>query len=327
MVFLATGAFLENGREAGKLIPRRQRENCIMANETSLSSTESQDSLAAPLLTPEVHEPGAASPPHRDLGTSAYECYQLRVVGGVSGGGLSPINAAIWAQFLAHQNEGGITGNLLEIGVWYGHGSAMPAIFRRPSERIVLLDKYMSLSDSLPMLEAVDPNSAEAVDFFSGDSFSLFRRDTLHGYADSVRWAHIDGEHSFEAVVNDLDLVAALVCDGAVVVVDDFFNFASPSCTEATYHWLRQNPQKLVLMLCAFNKAYLCAPRDLKRYIRLLHDLPNRLPLLGHSVMLCTSGWCMERPYFGLEYALPGKKYQIIGHSMENASLESMMFD
>lgn len=199
-------------------------------------------------------------------------------------------------------------------------------MFRQDEERLILVDKFMAPEHSTPNLAKVDPDIESSIDFFRGDTFSLRRRRALDNFADSVRWAHIDGEHSFEAVVNDLDIVANTVGDGAIVVLDDFFNFSCPSCTEGTFHWLRHNPDKLCLFLCGFNKAYLCSPRNLRQYMRVAHDLPKRLAGLGFDTMLCMSGWSAERPYFGLDHSLPGKRYQQIGKALEDADLDTLFF-
>ena len=81
-------------------------------------------------------------------------------------------------------------------------------------------------------------------------------------HRDSVRFLHIDGEHSFEAVVSDLDLCAELINERGIVAVDDVFTAASPCVTEALYYWLARNREKLVMFLVGYQKAYLCSARS-----------------------------------------------------------------
>jgi predicted O-methyltransferase YrrM len=242
----------------------------------------------------------------------------------VSGGGMSEMSVAVWAFLLEWQRGVGIKGDMLEIGVWYGHGGALLAQHRADDERIVLVDKFMPQSMSEENLKATSPLKDSDVLFYNDCSLRLNRQQALVGHRDTVRFVHIDGEHSFEAVVNDLDLCVPLLVEHGIVAVDDFFMFASPNVTEAVFYWLERNREKLVMFLCGFNKAYLCSARMLPKLLPLIYELPFLFQEVGLQATLCTSGWANERPYFGLHWYM-GKTHQRIGRLLEKPTFKKMM--
>lgn len=245
----------------------------------------------------------------------------------VTGGGVQSLTQSVWATLLGSQRDAGIGGNLLEIGVWQGHGSGFAAMYRNASEQLIIFDKFASEPGFLPNLMQIDAGAADALVFFQGCSIAARKRNRASAFVDSVRWAHIDGEHSYEALMSDLDMVSDLMTEDGVIVIDDIFSYASPSLTEAMFTWLRRNEEKYVPFLIVEGKAYLCSPRKLRHYLRTCHTLPAATARNGHRTMLCMSGWSAERPYFGLDYYSPaGMKYQRINEQFEDASLAGLFF-
>jgi predicted O-methyltransferase YrrM len=260
-----------------------------------------------------------------DRGKAQFSRYRSLFPDPVKGGGMHPISAAIWTLLLEWQRTAGVKGDLLEIGVWHGHGAAMLNLHRAREEHIILLDKFKSFEDVRHNIETVSAAPDDAVLFYHGCSLGMNRRQSLNGHRDSVRFAHIDAEHSFEAVVSDLDLCAPLLVERGILAIDDFFMYGSPSITEAVFYWLERNREKLVLFLAGFNKAYLCSTRILPGLIPFVYELPFMLEGLGQKVTLCSSGWANERPYFGLAHYIGGT-HQRIGRVLNEPSLQKMIF-
>ena len=128
-----------------------------------------------------------------------------------AGGGLKIENVAIWCILLCQQNQAGIKGDLLEIGVWQAHSAALMASFADSSRKLVLID-ILDVSEAISRI--VTPrlgHELAEVDFINSSSFSLANSSRLSAYNSSVRFAHIDGQHSYHAVYNDLDIVAPLL--------------------------------------------------------------------------------------------------------------------
>jgi predicted O-methyltransferase YrrM len=165
----------------------------------------------------------------------------------VGGGGMSEMSVAVWTFLLEWQRGVGVKGDMLEVGVWYGHGAALLAQHRADDERIVLVDKFMPQSTFEENLKATSSLQDADVLFYNDCSLRLNRQQALVAHRDTGRFVHIDGEHSFEAVVSDLDLCAPLLVENGILSIDDFFMFASPSITEAVFYWLERNRDKLVM--------------------------------------------------------------------------------
>jgi predicted O-methyltransferase YrrM len=251
--------------------------------------------------------------------------YQSLFPDPIKGGGMHRISAAVWSLLLEWQRAAGVTGDLMEIGVWQGHGAAMLNLHRAPEDHLVLLDKFMSRENFINNIEAANATPDPAMVFYHGCSLAMNRRQALDGHRDSIRFIHIDAEHSFEAVVNDLDLCAPLLVERGMIAVDDFFMYGSPSITEAVFYWLERNREKLILFLTGFNKAYLCSPRILPSLVPFVYEFPFVLEEYGMKVTLCSSGWANEKPYFGLAQRANGT-HQRIGKVLKEPSLQKMIF-
>lgn len=252
----------------------------------------------------------------------SFQSYTDRIGSAVSGGGISGGQNAIWSVLLSAQDQRGFGGNGVEIGVWHGHGSAKIAQHLSGDARLLLIDKFVDEATYLPNIAPFLPEAQQRIVFHRGCSIDARKRDVMGAFRGTVRWAHIDGEHSYEAVRNDLDLVADLMCDGGVIALDDMFDVGGAGLTEALFHWLGLNPHKAVLFLAAFNKAYLCAPRDLPFYMRLAHGMPDLLEPMGVQVAATRSGWGAERPCVGLTHRYGGAKYMKINQAHEAMSYE-----
>ena len=76
---------------------------------------------------------------------------------------------------------------------------------------------------------------------------------------------HIDGEHSFNAVYGDLDLAKKILIRNGIIILDDFFFDMYPQITQATYKWLENNPD-YILVAVGFCKGMICNRMFYNRY-------------------------------------------------------------
>jgi predicted O-methyltransferase YrrM len=219
---------------------------------------------------------------------------------------------ALWAFLLAAQNDRGIKGNFLELGVYRGRSAHLVAQFLASDEICVL----------------VDVNDIAAV----GERMARYRRRPLliHGPSDrlnetdarasqgSCRLIHIDGDHSGHAVLTDLDLAQQYLGPRGLIVIDDFFSPRYPQITAATYHWLaRQAQYKMVL--CGFNKAYLVHARDYDCYESMIRrDLTPYLMALGENVALAKTSYAHDLGCWG---AIPERDGLIVGRDQDPADI------
>ena len=240
------------------------------------------------------------------------------------GGGMVPQSAAIWDALLCAQREAGFQGDIAEIGVYKGYGASLAAAYAERDERIVLIDRYFGLEHSIAAFRQIaGPDVEQRIDFHLADSLALLRRPEFRRER-AVRFLHIDGEHSYDAVMNDLHLAAGWLDPDGCVAVDDVFNFATPQVTHALFEFLREPGHNLSAFLFGFNKAYLCFNRRLGVYRQATERANDACIALGHRTQLCACGFALERTYFSISPAVNDERYQLIGRfSSDRAELLS----
>jgi hypothetical protein len=204
--------------------------------------------------------------------------YRDLIARNTSGGGLTPYSLGAWEVLLDAQEKRGVKGNFLEIGVWTGVGLTAMGMRAANDEDIVGIDLYIQREAVRDNYEALTTRPFRKLRFIEQSSIAVRKSGTLQIDQGSFRWIHIDGEHSFDAVCNDLEFAMDLMKDDGIVVVDDFYNIGSAGITEAVYFMLGRYPHRLRMFLAGLNKAYLAAPRAFGYYRDYcLNHLPDRL--------------------------------------------------
>ena len=119
------------------------------------------------------------------------------------------------------------------------------------------------------MHRAIQSVGSEPVNIvpLSGPSADLPAKLDLKAMHQSVRWFHIDGEHTSTAVYRELEFANRIVNTDGIVVIDDFFSPRYPANTTEAIRYLEKNPFHFRLLAVGFNKGYLCRPESLPRYM------------------------------------------------------------
>jgi hypothetical protein len=131
------------------------------------------------------------------------------------------------------QQQAGVVGNLLEIGVYYGRSAILLGYFLQPKERLFVCDAF---EGPLP----TDDNKAESA-YALGVTRRQFEENyrrfhdrlpeilacssTELGKADlprDFRFIHIDGGHLYEIVRNDIAVTKCLRRERGIVIFDDY---------------------------------------------------------------------------------------------------------
>ncbi len=172
---------------------------------------------------------------------------------------------AIWDSFLSYQQEQKISGNLLEIGVWKGKSAALAALHCGAEDACVFVD-VLPLDEVKARISPVVPEAT--CHYLQEQSQLLARHPFVAQGTRGFRWIHVDGEHSGQSVMNDLEIADHLLSDRGMVVFDDFFSPAYPQVTQAVFQFLGTRPGRLALVLCGFNKGYLCRPKAAREYLQ-----------------------------------------------------------
>jgi len=166
-------------------------------------------------------------------------------------------------------------GTALEIGVFCGR-SLLALSYAFPESKIVGIDPfYENLSNS----PSDDKQEGDRLKNKSGqqtreqriDNFNkissinnrnkkielkfLTQKQFLDGkIMEKFLLVHIDGEHTFKAVVDFLDEAEKVLKENALIIVDDFFNAGYPGISEAVY--THKNYKKTIFpIFYGFNKA------------------------------------------------------------------------
>lgn len=146
------------------------------------------------------------------------------------------------------QLECGIRGSLFEIGVHHGRTAILLALMAQPTEQCVFLDLFDRQAENIDKsgrgdLQVFRENLARWApgirepEIVIGNSLELdFTK--VPGLALGVRFAHIDGGHYKDLVLNDLHKTESVLGPGAIVVVDDFLHSGYLGVNEACNHYL-----------------------------------------------------------------------------------------
>lgn len=197
----------------------------------------------------------------------------------------------VWRALLDQQ--AGTTGDLLEIGVWRGRSAAVLAAYRKGSEKLYLCDLRLEEEAVHHAIRSVGVEPANIVPL-SGSSADLPAKLDLRAMHKTVRWLHIDGEHTGTAVYRELELANAIVNMDGIVVIDDFFSPRYPANTTEVIRYLEKNPFHFRLLAVGFNKGYLCRPESLPRYMDFMAaGMPRALARYGAktTIFKTTGPW------------------------------------
>jgi Methyltransferase domain len=185
----------------------------------------------------------------------------------------------VWRALLDQQT--GTSGDLFEIGVWRGRSASVLANYRKGDEKLYLCDLRL---DEAAVQKAIRSTGIEPTNLvpLSGPSADLPAKLDLRAMHHTVRWFHIDGEHTGTAVYRELEFANRIVNLDGIVVIDDFFSPRYPANTTEVVRYMEKNPFHFRLLAVAFNKAYLCRPEALPQHMDFMaHKLSDAL--LGYD--------------------------------------------
>lgn len=161
---------------------------------------------------------------------------------------------------LALQERAGITGPLLEIGVFMGrYFSLLLRAAVRTGERIVGVDVFeMFAADDLRghMAGLAAPESIELVRRRSVELSAGELRSILGG---EPRFISIDGSHERDDVRWDLGLCEEILAPLGIVAVDDFLNPITLGVNDGVHRFFEQ-PRRLAPFAYTANKLFLARP-------------------------------------------------------------------
>ena len=180
--------------------------------------------------------------------------------------------------------------------MWRGRSASVLASYRKGDEKLYLCDLRLDEPAVHAPIRSRRRRAGATSCRSSAPSADLPAKLDLKAMHQSVRWLHIDGEHTGTAVYRELEFANRIVSTEGIVVIDDFFSPRYPANTTEAVRYLEKNPFHFRLLAVGFNKGYLCRPESLPRYMDFMasgmsgallglrrqdHDLQDHRPV-GH---------------------------------------------
>jgi hypothetical protein len=204
---------------------------------------------------------------------------------------------AIWDFLLLQQAGAGIQGNFFEIGVFAGKSAFLGAVHLRQDEACLLVD----INDIMPVAERIRKDLNLSTRVVCGRSDDPGTERQLADYVGTVRWFHIDGDHSGFSTTNDLRLADRFLNAHGIICVDDFFNPRYPQLAAAVYKFLFDHNFSYRMILCGMNKCYLVRTAEYVFYEGLIREyLFSHMTALGHSITVSKTSWAHDMGCFAV---------------------------
>ena len=210
--------------------------------------------------------------------------------------------AALTCGLMRIQTAAGVTGPVVEVGAFEGRFLIALAKSLAPGEIVLGIDLFDWPN---PEVEGrCIANCArhgvleEARIIWKTDSRKLTPEALLAKLGGRrPRLQHIDGEHSREALSNDLELATAVMSDAGLIVLDDMLHPGYPTLMVAVHAYLERHAEMCVLAIIdretivAATKFVLCRKEWFKRYEdALLADYKDNVWPLGADF---EPHWCL----------------------------------
>jgi hypothetical protein len=163
------------------------------------------------------------------------------------------------------QHANGVRGPACEIGVHHGRLFILLHLLTAPDERSVAYDLFDSQEENVDGSGRGNRNMLQdnlratgcdvsRIGIHAANSLDLTAETILGATQGSVRLFSVDGGHTPEITYNDLSLASQSLCEGGVIILDDFFNESWPGVAEGTCKFFLDNPERMVPVAIVGNK-------------------------------------------------------------------------
>jgi hypothetical protein len=167
-------------------------------------------------------------------------------------GWLSPIAIDVIVELANLQKQMGIRGPVCEIGVHHGRLFILLHLLTEGHEKSVAYDLFERQDENMDKSGHGDKSILQKnlkrhhcdlnrITINTENSLNLTPDRVINDCGDKVRLFSIDGGHTAETTFNDLSLAAKTLCEGGIIILDDFFNEAWPGVAAGTCKYLLNN--------------------------------------------------------------------------------------
>jgi hypothetical protein len=168
-------------------------------------------------------------------------------------GMLSVFSMQVMDSLLSYQAELGVSGHVLEFGVYKGRSASVLSAHVAAPERLILVDVEKLITDETLGRMFARP------EFVLGRSEDYSK--TFPGYRDlrsAVRFLHVDSSHTFKTTLAEMRLADELLAPNGIVCLDDYTNLNYSQILPAIYKYLFTNRTDLTVFLVTDIKCYIC---------------------------------------------------------------------
>ncbi|MEE2688075.1 MAG: class I SAM-dependent methyltransferase [Pseudomonadota bacterium] len=160
----------------------------------------------------------------------------------IDGGGWETIDGWLYLKALRFtdfidkcQDHLGVLGNIGEIGLYFGKYFLFLNLIKRVNDKVIGIDLFENPEWENRFHENLLAwqSDGEQPIIVRRNSIDLTPNELLDWAGGSYRLFSVDGGHSSEVVLNDLQLVHEVLADGGVIMVDDYFDPKFPGVSEA----------------------------------------------------------------------------------------------
>jgi hypothetical protein len=193
-------------------------------------------------------------------------------------GFLEPGDAAMVRTLLAGQKKAGLSGPVAEIGVHHGKLILTMAAGIDEPDRAVAIDIFDDQAVNIDRsgkgdLEIFERHVGrmglgDRVHVIKGDSTGLEPRDLTALTNAPFRMFSVDGGHSYDVVWSDMRLASETLCEGGVILADDYFNYGWPDVSYAVAKFAQAADNPVFPFAASSSKLYLTNSRDWAGYYR-----------------------------------------------------------
>jgi hypothetical protein len=200
-------------------------------------------------------------------------------------GYLEPGDAAMVNTLLSAQTSFGIEGPVAEIGVHHGKLILTMMAAAHPSERAVAIDIFddqtinteKSGKGNLAVLKrhATRLGVMSRLNVIARDSTLLHPHDLTDLSKGEFRMFSVDGGHSYDVVSSDMKLASSTICEGGIILADDYFNYGWPDVSYAVSKFAHSEDNPVFPFAASSSKLYLTnSDRFAQYYQEALSDAP-----------------------------------------------------
>ena len=183
------------------------------------------------------------------------------------------------------QISNNISGSLCEIGIHHGRSFILLSLLVQTDEMCLGIDLFgdqdqnidnSGCGDKEIVVSNLKSNNCDInkVKFITNNSLNLTPNDLFNSSGQKFRFISLDGGHTAEIIQNDLQLAESVLCNGGVVLVDDYFDERWPGVSEGTLRHLLVKKSDLIPFAIFDDKILFTNNIDIKSiYIREMQNL------------------------------------------------------